>query len=100
MSSGVSAVDVVGLVDWESVGRGMVDRSLVSRDCVGWVLVDGGSVGRLVVVVVGTRVLRGGGTGLVRPGVVWEPDGVGEVLQVPPSENFIFLKPRMRIIVS
>ena len=82
MSSSVCAVDVVGLVNWESVGRNVLDRSLVSRDCVGWVLVDGGSVGRLVVVVVGTRVLRGGGACLVRPRVVREPGGVGEVLQV------------------
>ena len=40
----------------------------------------------LLVVVMGTRVLRGGGTGLVRPRIVWEPGGVGEVLQVTASE--------------
>ena len=108
MSPSVCAVDVVGLVNWESVGRGMVGRSMVGRDMVGrgmvdwgmldrgmvdrdvldrdgvgWVLVEGGGVGRLVVMV-GTRVLRGSGAGLVRPRVVWEPSGVGQVLQVPP----------------
>ena len=96
MSSSVCAVDVVGLVNWESVGRGMVDRGMVCRglvdrgmmdrgmvnrgkvcrgmvdrgmvdrgmvdgDGVGWVLVHRGGVGRLLllVMVVGTRVLRG-----------------------------------------
>ena len=105
VSSSVCAVDVVGLVNWDSVGRGMVDwsmlnrgmvdrgvvdrnmlnrgrdmvdrdvldRSVVSRDGVGWLVVDGGSVGRLLMMVVGTRVLRGGGASLVRPRVVWEP---------------------------
>jgi len=36
VSSGVSAVDVVGLVDWDGVDRGMVDwsRDGVSRDMV------------------------------------------------------------------
>ena len=103
MSPSVCAVDVVGLVNWESVDRGMVgrgmvgrdmvdwgmldrgmvDRDVLDRDGVGWVLVEGGGVGRLLVMV-GTRVLRGGGAGLVRPRVVGEPSGVGEVLQVPP----------------
>ena len=102
MSSSVCAVDVVGLVNWESVGRDMVgwdmlnrdmldrdmldrgvlDRGVLDRDSIGWVLVDGGGVGRQLVMV-GTRVLRGGGAGLVRPGVVWEPSRVGQVLQVP-----------------
>ena len=96
MSSGVSAVDVVGLVDWESVGRGMVDRDMLDRDVldrdvldrdgVGWVLVDRGGVGRLMVMV-STRVLRGSGACLVRPRVVWEPRGVGQVLQVVPSSE-------------
>ena len=90
MSSGVSAVDVVGLVDWESVGRGMVDRDMLDRDVldrdgVGWVLVNRGGVGRLMVMV-STRVLRGSGARLVRPRVVWEPGGVGQVLQVGTSE--------------
>ena len=103
MSCSVCAVDVVGLVNWESVGRDMVgwdmlDRDMLDRGGIGWVLVDGDGVGRQLVMV-GTRVLRGGGAGLVRPGVVWEPGGVGEVLQVPPSEKFIFLKPRMRIML-
>ena len=99
MSSSVCAVDVVGLVNWESVGRGMVgrgvldrdmvDRDVLDRDGVGWVLVDGGSVGRLMVMV-GTRVLRGGGAGLVRPRVVWEPGRVGQVLQMTPSEKLEF----------
>merc|ERR1712020_493199 len=40
---------------------------------------DRGSVSSLVVVV-GTRVLWRGGASLVRPRVVWEPGGVGEVL--------------------
>ena len=103
MSPSVCAVDVVGLVNWESVDRGMVgrgmvgrdmvdwgmldrgmvDRDVLDRDGVGWVLVEGGGVGRLLVMV-STRVLRGGGAGLVRPRVVGEPSGVGEVLQVPP----------------
>ena len=102
VSPSVCAVDVVGLVNWESVGRGMVgrdmvgrgmvdrdmldrdvlDRDMLDRDCVGWVL-EGGGVCRLMVMV-GTRVLRGSGAGLVRPRVVWEPSGVGQVLQVPP----------------
>ena len=100
VSSSVCAVDVVGLVNWDSVGRGMVDwsmlnrgrdmvdrdvldrsvvsgdvmdRSMVSGDGVGWLVVDGGSVGRLLMMVMGTRVLRGGGASLVRPRVVWEP---------------------------
>merc|ERR1712186_10093 len=81
VSSGVSAVDVVGLMDWDGVDRGMVDwsRDGVSRDMVNRGMVDRSSVGRLVVMV-GTRVLWGGGACLVRPGVVWEPGGVGEVL--------------------
>ena len=126
MSSGVCAVDVVGLLDWDSVGRSMVDwnmvnrsmlnrgrgmvdwdmlnrgmvdrsmvdRSMVSRDGVGWLVVDGDSVGRLlllmvVVVVVGSRVLLvdsrvlwGGGASLVRPRVVREPGRLGHVLNV------------------
>ena len=95
VSPSVCAVNVVGLVDWESVGRDMVGRDMVGRgmlnwdvldrDGVGWELVDGSGVGRLMVMV-GTRVLRGGGAGLVRPRVVWEPGGVGQVLQVPPSK--------------
>ena len=91
MSPGVSTVDVVGLVDRESVGRSMVDRDVldrgvVDRDGVGWVLVDRGGVGGLMVMV-GTRVLWGSGASLVRPRVVWEPGGVGQVLQVrPPSD--------------
>ena len=114
MSPSVCAVDVVGLVNWESVGRGMVgrdmvgrdmvgrgmvdrdmldrgvlDRGVLDRDSIGWVLMDGGGVGRQLVMV-GTRVLRGGGTGLVRPGVVWEPGGVGQVLQVAPSKQLEF----------
>ena len=99
MSPSVCAVDVVGLVNWESVGRGMVgrdmvgrgmlDRDVLDRDGVGWVLVEGGGVGRLVVMV-GTRVLWGGGAGLVRPRVVWEPGGVGQVLQVAPSKQLEF----------
>ena len=87
MSTSVCTVDVVGLVNWESEGREMVDRdmvyrSLVSRDGVGGVLVDGGGVSRLLVMVMGTRVLWGGGAGLVRPRIVWEPGRVGQVLQV------------------
>ena len=99
-------MDVVGLVDRESVGRSMVDRGVVDRDVldrgvldrgmvdrdmldrgsVGWVLVDRGGVDRLMVMV-GTRVLWGSGASLVRPRVVWEPGGVGQVLQVrPPSD--------------
>ena len=109
MSPSVCAVDVVGLVNWESVDRGMVgrgmvgrdmvdwgmldrgmvDRDVLDRDGVGWVLVEGGGVGRLVVMV-GTRVLRGSGAGLVRPRVVWEPGGVGQVLQVAPSKQLEF----------
>ena len=86
MSPGVSTVDVVGLVDRESVGRSMVDRGMVDRGGVGWVLVDRGGVGGLMVMV-GTRVLWGSGASLVRPRVVWEPGGVGQVLQVrPPSD--------------
>ena len=104
MSSSVCAVDVVGLMNWESKSRGMVcrgmvnrgmvdrgmlcrdmmDRSMVDRgqvdgDSVGWVLVHRGGVGRLLllVMVVGTRVLWGGGASFVRPGVVWEPGRVG-----------------------
>ena len=99
-------MDVVGLVDRESVGRsmvdrdvvdrgmvdrgmldrGVVDRGMVDRGGVGWVLVDRGGVGGLMVMV-GTRVLWGSGASLVRPRVVWEPGGVGQVLQVrPPSD--------------
>ena len=90
VSSGVGAVDVVGLVDnWDGVGRDvdgdvLVDRGMVDRDGVGWlVVVDGGGVGgQLLDMVVGAGVLRGGGAGLVRPGVVGEPGGGGHVLQV------------------
>ena len=86
MSPGVSTVDVVGLVDRESVGRSMVDRGMVDRGGVGWVLVDRGGVDRLMVMV-GTRVLWGSGASLVRPRVVWEPGGVGQVLQVKPLSD-------------
>ena len=90
VSSGVGAVDVVGLVDnWDGVGRDvdgdmLVDRGMVDRDGVGWlVVVDGGGVGgQLLDMVVGAGVLRGGGAGLVGPGVVGEPGGGGHVLQV------------------
>ena len=83
VSSGVCAVDVVGLVDnWDGVGRDvdgnvLVDRGMVDRDGVDWlVVVDGGGVGgQLLDMVVGAGVLRGGGAGLVRPGVVGEPGG-------------------------
>ena len=74
MSPSVCAVDVVRLVNWESVGRGMVcrdmvgrdmvgrdvldrdmvDRDVLDRDGVGWVLVEGGGVGRLLVMVEGS----------------------------------------------
>ena len=106
VSSGVCAVDVVGLVDWDGVDRGMVDwsRDGVSRDMVDRGLVDRGLVDRgmvnrgvldrggvgSLVVMVGTRVLWGGGAGLVRPRVVWEPGGVGQVLQVAPSKQLEF----------
>ena len=88
VSSGVCAVDVVGLVDnWDGVGRDvdgdmLVDRGMVDRDGVGWlVVVDGGGVGgQLLDMVVGAGVLRGGGAGLVGPGVVGEPLGGDEVL--------------------
>ena len=98
VSPSVSAVDVVGLVNGVSVGRSMVDRDMLDgymlygdmvdrevldRGGVGWVLVDGGGVSRLMVMV-GTRVLWRGGAGLIGPRVVWEPGGVGQVLQVPP----------------
>ena len=101
VGSGVSAVDVVGLVDWDSIDRSMVDwsrdgesrdmvnRGLVDRGGVGRGMVDRGGVGSLVVMV-GTRVLWGGGAGLVRPRVVWEPGGVGQVLQVAPSKQLEF----------
>ena len=85
VSSGVGAVDVVGLVDnWDGVGRDVDGDVLVDRDGVGWlVVVDGGGVGgQLLDMVVGAGVLRGGGAGLVRPGVVGEPGGGGHVLQV------------------
>ena len=92
VSSGVGAVDVVGLVDWDRVDRGMVDwgrdgvsrgmvdrgmvdRGVLDRDMLDRGMVDRGGVGRLVVLV-GTRVLWGGGARLVSPGVVWDPGGV------------------------
>ena len=101
VSSGVSAVDVVGLVDWDSIDRSMVDwsrdgesRDMVNRGGVGRGMVDRGVVDRggvgSLVVMVGTRVLWGGGAGLVRPRVVWEPGGVGQVLQVAPSKQLEF----------
>merc|ERR1719222_10058 len=68
-----------GLVDRGMVDRCMVDRGGVGRNMVNRGLVDRGGVGSLVVMV-GTRVLRGGGAGLVRPRVVGEPGGVGQVL--------------------
>ena len=98
VSSGVGAVDVVGLVDWDcvdrgmvdwgrdGVSRGMVDRGVLDRDMLDRGMVDRGGVGRLVGLV-GTRVLWGGGARLVSPGVVWEPGGVGEVLQVEPESE-------------
>ena len=103
VSAGVSAVDVVGLVDWDGVDRGMVDwsrggvrrdmvnrgRDMVDRSVVDRSVVDRGGVGSLVVMV-GTRVLWGGGARLVRPRVVWEPGGVGQVLQVAPSKQLEF----------
>ena len=111
VSAGVSAVDVVGLVDWDGVDRSMVDwsrdgesRDMVNRGLVDRGMVDRGGVGRgmvdrgvvdrggvgSLVVMVGTRVLWGGGAGLVRPRVVWEPGGVGQVLQVAPSKQLEF----------
>ena len=100
MCSGVGAVDVVGLLDREGVGRGVVgwgvvDRNIVSWDLVNWgsvgwdvlvswhgvgrLVVDRGGVGRLDMVVV-ARVLWRGRASFVRPRVGREPCGVGKVL--------------------
>ena len=105
--SGVGAVDVVGLLDGEGVGRsvvdwGVVDWRVVDWGSVGWdvlvswhgvgrLVVDRGGVGRLDMVVV-ARVLWRGGASFVRPRVGREPCGVGEVLQCENDQNYVCLR--------
>ena len=78
VSSSVCAVDVVGLVNWESKGRGMVDRGMVDRS-----LVDGDMVCRGMVrrgMVDGDVLGRGMVDGDVLDRSLVDRDSVGWVL--------------------